>query len=183
MVGPRQTDWLERLEDAHENLRAALTWSSTNARDVEAGLRLAAALWRFWDMRGHLSEGCDHLRNILNRTGTDGFPRAQARALAVLGYLATIRGRRDEAQVALEEAKRLWREIGDQAGLAVTLFYAGLFKAWSQSEIEPAETLLIDSLRLRGAIRTQVDGLHRPDPAWRSGAVARRWCASRRAAP
>ena len=146
--GPRQTDWLERLEDAHENLRAALTWSSTNARDVEAGLRLAAALWRFWDMRGHLSEGCDHLRNMLNRTGTDGFPRAQARALAVLGYLATIRGSRDEAQVALEEAKRLWREIGDQAGLAVTLFYAGLFKAWSQSEIEPAETLLIDSLRL-----------------------------------
>ncbi len=146
--GPRQTNWLERLEDAHENLRAALIWSSTNARDVEAGLRLAAALWRFWDMRGHLSEGCDQLQDMLSRTGTDGFPRARARALAVLGYLATIRGSRGEAQAALQEAERLWREIGDQAGLAVTLFYAGLFRAWNQSEIGPAETLLTDSLRL-----------------------------------
>ena len=146
--GPRQTNWLERLEDAHENLRAALIWSSTNARDVEAGLRLAAALWRFWDMRGHLSEGCDQLHDMLSRTGTDRFPRARARALAVLGYLATIRGSRGEAQAALQEAERLWREIGDQAGLAVTLFYAGLFRAWNQSEIGPAETLLTDSLRL-----------------------------------
>ena len=33
-------------------------------------------------------------------------------------------------------------------GLAVTLFYAGLFKAWTQAEIGPAESLLADCLRL-----------------------------------
>jgi non-specific serine/threonine protein kinase len=146
--GSSQTAWLERLEDAHDNLRAALTWSSTNAPDVEPGLRLAAALWRFWDMRGYISEGCDHLRKVLSRSGTDGFPHARARALAVLGYLATIRGSRGEAQTALQEAERLWRDMGDQAGLAITLFYAGLFKAWNQSEIGPAESLMNESLRL-----------------------------------
>ena len=142
--GPRQTAWLDQLEEAHDNLRAALTWSSTNARDLESGLRLAAALWRFWDMRGYLSEGCEHIRNILSRTATDAFPRARARAMAVLGYLATIRGSRSEARTALREAEQLWREIGDEAGLAVTLFYAGLFEAWSQSEIGSAESLMTD---------------------------------------
>jgi predicted ATPase/DNA-binding CsgD family transcriptional regulator len=146
--GPRQTSWLQRLEQEHDNLRAALTWSSTNAAGGEAGLRLGAALWRFWDMRSYLSEGSDYLRSILSRTGADASPRARARALAVLGYLASLRGSRSEAQAALEEAERLWRAIGDPTGLAVTLFYAGLFKAWTQAEIGPAESLLADCLRL-----------------------------------
>ena len=56
LQGPDQAAWLHRLEKAHDNLRTALRWS-LDAGDIEAGLRLGAALDVFWDTHGHLTEG------------------------------------------------------------------------------------------------------------------------------
>src|SRR5215471_20605437 len=50
-----QVEWLERLELDHDNLRVALRWSVEHRTDQ--AMRLGAALWRFWYMRGHLTEG------------------------------------------------------------------------------------------------------------------------------
>ena len=61
LKGPNQQAWLERLETEHDNVRAALEWSGHDANSAEAGLRLASALWRFWDMHGHLTEGRERL--------------------------------------------------------------------------------------------------------------------------
>jgi predicted ATPase len=47
--------WLNRLELEHDNLRAALAWSSVH--DPQMGLRLCAALWWFWIERRHWREG------------------------------------------------------------------------------------------------------------------------------
>ena len=146
--GPRQTVWLARLDREHDNLRAAMAWSLTEDADIEAGLRLGAFLWRFWDMRSYLSEGTDYLRRLLLRPGTDPYPRARAQALMVLGYLETIRGDHTQARTVITEAERYWRSINDNRALAVTLFYAGLLSAWSQTDIEPAEALLTASLSL-----------------------------------
>ena len=51
MVGPRQEIWLDRLDRERENLRAALGLCIERA-EAEAGLRLVAALARFWQIRG-----------------------------------------------------------------------------------------------------------------------------------
>jgi predicted ATPase/class 3 adenylate cyclase/Tfp pilus assembly protein PilF len=91
LTGPKQTEWLGRLEDEHDNLRAALRWARSEFWGVRAGdeqtweekqpggeaakvldiwLRIAGALWRFWHTRGYLSEGREQLASALSLVGT-----------------------------------------------------------------------------------------------------------------
>ena len=64
LVGPDQAAFLDRLELEHDNLRDALR-RAVDRRYAEAGLRLAAALWRFWFQRGYLREGRAWLQALL----------------------------------------------------------------------------------------------------------------------
>jgi predicted ATPase len=64
LVGPDQRIWLDRLERDVGNLRAALSWA-IGANEAELALKLASALWFFWDMRGHLIEGQQWLATAL----------------------------------------------------------------------------------------------------------------------
>ena len=40
------------------------------AEEEEVGLRIAGAIWRFWNVRGYFSEGREQLRGILELSGT-----------------------------------------------------------------------------------------------------------------
>ena len=52
LLGPREDQWYERLEQEHDNIRAALSCSLEGAHP-ELGLRLAGAIWWFWHRHGH----------------------------------------------------------------------------------------------------------------------------------
>src|SRR5215211_8503524 len=56
LVGTDQVSWMDGLEAEHDNLRAALS-RSLEAGDSGSALRIGGALWRFWNVRGHFSEG------------------------------------------------------------------------------------------------------------------------------
>src|SRR5215203_4534723 len=60
----QQGAWVERLEGEHDNMREALSWALERKED-ETALRLGAALWRFWHIRGYLSEGIRWLEQVL----------------------------------------------------------------------------------------------------------------------
>ena len=64
LAGPEQGAWLERLDGAHDDLRRALAWFAAQG-PASAGLRLAAALLRFWQIRGHAAEGRSWLDRLL----------------------------------------------------------------------------------------------------------------------
>ncbi len=83
--------WLERLTIEHDNFRAALEWL-TETGDAEWGLRLGAALFRFWEMGEYLSEGRDRLDKLLKLAGQLGPSKAGARAFFAAGVLAGAQG-------------------------------------------------------------------------------------------
>ncbi|MBV9599496.1 MAG: hypothetical protein JOZ87_21905 [Chloroflexi bacterium] len=56
LSGPDEQLWVEQLEREHDNLRAALD-SALSSGKPEAALRIGAAVWKFWVIRGHSAEG------------------------------------------------------------------------------------------------------------------------------
>ena len=66
-AGAEQAQWLARLAEDHDNLRAALRWSDEDPDGASAELSLASGLWRFWEIRGHLAEGGAWLERALAR--------------------------------------------------------------------------------------------------------------------
>jgi tetratricopeptide (TPR) repeat protein len=121
--GPQQAGWLERLELEHDNLRAALRWCVEQG-EVERGLRLGGALSRFWEVRGHLSEGRERLMDVLGLgAGMDSGRRTAARATALngAGSLAWRQGDYGAARSQLGESLMIRRELGDRQGIASSL--------------------------------------------------------------
>jgi predicted ATPase/class 3 adenylate cyclase len=108
-------EWVDRLDAAHDNLRAALDHARDH--DPEAGLRLATALRPFWWVRGHWHEGRARLEMALARS--EGAPPA-LRAKAVVGAadLAEWQGDARAAAALANEARRIFRRLGDRAGEA-----------------------------------------------------------------
>lgn len=85
---------------------------------VDVALRLGAALWRFWQVRGHLREGRERLAGLLALPGADGHPAALARALGAAGSVAYWMGDFAAAQAPYERALDLSRESGDPRAVA-----------------------------------------------------------------
>jgi predicted ATPase len=131
---PRET-WLARLPFEGGNLRAALVWfrdeaerPSAEAPPDEKGLRMAGALWRFWDIRGYWRESREWLEGTLAWAGPGRAPRTAARATALLGLgmLEFDQGNDQAAAARLAESLAIRRELGDAPGIALGLFFVGL---------------------------------------------------------
>src|SRR5258706_3007388 len=89
--GAEQAEWLRRLEEEHENLRAGLEWSLAEA-GTSGGLRLCGALQRFWWTRGHLTEGRRWCTRVLGKAGAEERTRERAYVLNAEGVLSYHQG-------------------------------------------------------------------------------------------
>ncbi|MFN2488903.1 MAG: tetratricopeptide repeat protein [Actinomycetota bacterium] len=114
--GPQRPD-LVRPEAA--NVRAALEWSHT-AGHVELGLRLAIALENFWTAASPFG-GTRWFELLLGRAPP---LRAdlRARALRVWGGVVFIAGRFEEGTRLYEESLAIYRQLGDELGVAILLW-------------------------------------------------------------
>ena len=144
LAGPSQGEWLARLEVEHDNLRGAIHWATTTGA-AETALRLAGALWPFWYVRGHLSEGRAWLEAVLEMSG--GSPLQRAVALSGAGILALAQGDRASASTHLEEALALRREAGDRSGVAGALNALGNV-AFLEGDVPGAHARYTEALAL-----------------------------------
>ena len=117
--GPDQERWLETLDAEHDNLRAALDWAAGAGNAPETGARLAGALWRFWEIRGWLSEGRAVLSTWLDRD--DLPPSLRARLLIAAGILAQRQKDAAAARAWYEECVVIRRSLGEKLGEASAL--------------------------------------------------------------
>jgi predicted ATPase/class 3 adenylate cyclase len=120
LLGSEQALWLDSLEQEHDNLRAAITWASHG--DVETALLLCGALWRFWQIRGHLREAAMRFRNVLDVPASAEYPTARAKALEGGGGVAYWMADWDVAGKYYGECVELRKELGDTPGLAEALY-------------------------------------------------------------
>lgn len=122
LTGPQRGEWLDRLEREQDNFRAALAWSTEHA--IEPGMRLGAALWRFWQIRGHIGEG---RRSLADLVASDARvdPAIRARLLSAAGSLAYWQNDAAAAVRHYEESLALRRAAGDRRELASALYDLG----------------------------------------------------------
>ncbi len=133
--GPQQAAWLERLEVEYDNLRAVLAWlwgagaapgaGIGHAGAAAVGVAAMRALCVFWYRRGYTSEGRAWVERALVRTEGGAQPRARAEVLWGGGLMAMFQGELLTARRRLEASSAIWRELGDQHGLAFALLILG----------------------------------------------------------
>jgi predicted ATPase/class 3 adenylate cyclase len=136
-----QLAWLQRLEQEHDNLWAALAWSQTSAVGVETGLRLAGALGRLWQMRNQQREGRAWLRSLLAHPMATP-TAARAKALNWAGFLDESK-RQQEA--LFTESLAIGRALGDIPSVADALRGLGMI---TEAAPERTRALLEESLAL-----------------------------------
>ncbi len=113
-------EWLDRFEMEHDNFRLALDYLIKTG-DAEWGLRLGAALFRFWETREYLTEGRDAIARLLALEGTAARPKLHARLLFAAAVLAGEQGDYAGAQQLFEDSMETCLELNDSRGVAVAL--------------------------------------------------------------
>ena len=140
-----QLEWLEHLGDEHENLRAALRWVIEHNQADEAA-RLVGALGWFWFLRGFWEEAWNWLTKILNMVDV---PKPHLRAkLFRAGGLELIRGNLAGRVELVEEALDIYKDVGDEEGMAWCLNLLGQATTFHRQDLEKGVDMLKESIDL-----------------------------------
>ncbi len=141
-----QTHWLKRLEEEHDNLRAALRWL-IEQQEIEAALRLSSALYWFWSIRGHTNEGYQWLQKAL--AGSESIdPAVRAKALIYASALAYGLTKYDQTETLCQEGLALSRQLGDKHRCAAALYWLGQVTCWVRHNYAKARALGEEALAL-----------------------------------
>jgi predicted ATPase len=144
--GAEGAEWLERFALEHDNFRAGLEWL-TETGDAQWGLRLGAALFRFWETGEYLAEGRSRLGKLLRLAGAAAHTKVRARVLFAAGALAERQGDYASADALIGESLNIARQLGDKQGAAAYLNALAVI-ARDRGDVPVALSLLEESLVL-----------------------------------
>ena len=112
LMGSEQRAWQARLDDEHNNIQVTFDWlasaeaRSVQARPEEAALRMAGALWRYWEVRGHVAEGRERLLPRLAAADPETPAIVRARGHLGRGHLHLVPGRLRNRDRPLRDERR-----------------------------------------------------------------------------
>jgi hypothetical protein len=138
LTDAQREDWLARCDLEHDNFRAALDWLLAR-RHVEWGLRLAMALFTFWERREHSEEGRTRLEAILKIPGADTHTWRHAMARTYAGQFSNNQGDYRASLQLYRAALGIFRQLGDQRRVVMALNGLGAV-ARLQDDWETART-------------------------------------------
>ncbi len=152
-TGSQQSLWFERLEAEHHNLRAVLNWAFERD-ELELALRVAGAVWKFWQIHGYLSEGYAWLERILtqaraqhSRLRRPEGAQAYLKALWAGGWTAFVYSAFEQAERHFQEGEQLARQVGELRSLGLALHGRGAI-ARLRGKHDEADALYAESLPL-----------------------------------
>jgi predicted ATPase/DNA-binding SARP family transcriptional activator len=145
LYGARQLEGLAQLDAEQSNIRTALEWGLENR--LEAGAQLAGAMFWYWHVRGLWADGYAWLQRAL-AVASGGSKALRALLLSRAAYLAQELRDTDRGVRYCEESIALYRELGDQEGLAYALAGLGILVFFDQADRERGRALWQESLDL-----------------------------------
>jgi predicted ATPase/class 3 adenylate cyclase len=149
--GPNQGQCIRHLENEHGNFRAAMAFA-LQTKDGELGMRLAGALWPFWELRSYLTEGRNWTERML---ALEGEPKLRVEVLNGVGTMALLLGDYGAAADYHSQALALYKQIGDENGIAFATTNLGV-QAAIAGELGKATQLFEDSLERYRALESEV---------------------------
>jgi predicted ATPase/class 3 adenylate cyclase len=143
-----QVAWLDRLDREQGNVNTALRWAIE--QEPERGMRAAAAVWRFWQVRADVASGRDLVEHLL--AGPVGRTGDRARAEEAAGSLAYWESDLEEAERHYREALAIFRELGDRPGTAQVTHDLAFVPLYRGTGLEESGRLFQEAIELYAEI-------------------------------
>jgi predicted ATPase len=125
MTEEDRTNWLPIWDAEYANLRESLDWLIETAQELWA-LRLATALFAYWQRREYLVEGRDRLEKLLNLRTPNPPASERARAAWYAAIFADLQGDFKTSARLNGQSLEIYRQLGDRKGVAAQLGYIGI---------------------------------------------------------
>jgi predicted ATPase/DNA-binding NarL/FixJ family response regulator len=122
LAKPDQARWLDLVEAEHGNISATLVWALAAAPDV--ALDIAAAMSRFWLLRGHTEEALSWLERALAAAAPSPSP---ARGAVLLGAGSVLEAMGDDtaAEARYRDALTIAETLDDAGAVATACRHLG----------------------------------------------------------
>ena len=141
--GDDQIEWFARLEDEHDNLRAALAFALYSG-DASSALRLGVGIRRFWQIHGYLAEGREGLEAAI-ALAPDEPSELRADAFNMIGILAAEQGEWDTSRANFNAALDDARAVESTRVISSALVNLGNMAAYSR-DLDAARYLYKESI-------------------------------------
>lgn len=145
LISERRDDRLAQLDREYANFRAALAWAAESSQR-EAGLRLVAALWHYWDWRGFHAEGARWRDRVLAIAG-DADPALLSSALYAGAAIAFMQAHYARSMELAEASLAAAEASGDHAAIARALVALGN-ATYDQGQLDRSEAIYTRALAM-----------------------------------